>query len=226
MFFRCLKLHFKNVNTVLYYLNRWICFNKLPIFSNNSIGFKGVTRDNMSKLQECFNVKIKIFNENDTGCVNLIFDSICSIDAVMYLNNFENHLSYITEFKKFVRKYECKKCSKMFKSEWNLKRHYSTCYDTTKYIFPVGFYESDQTIFNKKLTKKLEYFRMKDMTDKLHWISRHEPISASIALNVDGYSDPRCFVDIVQNSLIKKMNFLKEISKVNANNLKLKYLCL
>ena len=48
-------------------------------------------------------------------------------------------------------------------------------------------------------------------TDKLQWISRLEPISMSI-------------VDISSNELISKvMNYLKEISEVNANNLKLKF---
>ena len=30
-----------------------------------------------------------------------------------------------------------------------------------------------------------------NVTDKIHWLSRHEPISASIASNVDGYIDPK-----------------------------------
>ena len=42
-FLRCLKMHYKNVNTVLHYLNRWRSFNCLPIFSNNTISFDGVT---------------------------------------------------------------------------------------------------------------------------------------------------------------------------------------
>ena len=44
-FFRCLKMHFKNVSSVLYYLNRWRRFKCLPIFANNTISFDGVTLD-------------------------------------------------------------------------------------------------------------------------------------------------------------------------------------
>ena len=67
----------------------------------------------------------------------------------MHLNIFDNHLSYIRDLKKFIKKYQCEKCSKMFKNEWNLKRHYGSCYERTKYIFPGGFHKSDQSIFEK-----------------------------------------------------------------------------
>ena len=72
---------------------------------------------------------------NPSGSVNLIFDSVNAYKDVMHLNIFDNHLSYITDVKKFIQKYECEKCSKMFKIEWNLKRHYGSCYERTKYVF-------------------------------------------------------------------------------------------
>ena len=63
-----------------------------------------------------------------------------------------------------------------------------------------------------------------NVTDKLYWISKHEPISVSITSNIDGYINPKCIVDTSQTKLITKMiNYLNEISEVNANNLKLKY---
>ena len=58
-----------------------------------------------------------------------------------------------------------------------------------------------------------------NVTEKLHWISRHEPISVSIASNIDGYNNPKCFVDTSDENLITKMmEYLNEISEVNANN--------
>ena len=59
-----------------------------------------------------------------------------------------------------------------------------------------------------------------NVTDKLHWISKHVPISVSI----DGYNNPKCFVDISPQKLISKMmEYLNEISEINANNLKMKF---
>ena len=48
---------------------------------------------------------------NPTDSVNLIYDSINNNKDVMYLNMFDNHLSYITDLKKFIKKYECEKCN-------------------------------------------------------------------------------------------------------------------
>ena len=63
-----------------------------------------------------------------------------------------------------------------------------------------------------------------NVTEKLHWISRHELISVSIASNIDGYINPKCFVDTSSKNLITKMmEYLNEINEVNANNLKMKY---
>ena len=203
-------------------MNRRRTFKYLPIFSNNTISFDGETLDDISKLEECFNIKIKIFNMNPTGSVNLIFGSINVNKDVMYLNVFDNHFSYITDVKKFIKKYECEKCSKMFKNEWNLKRHYGSCYQSIKYIFPGGFHKNDESIFenleylnifvpsNERFYHNFSVWDMEavllkieqNVTDKLHWISRHEPISVSIASNVDGYINPKCFVDTSSKNLI------------------------
>ena len=233
-----------NINNVLYYLNRWRTYNCLPIFSNNNVKFNGVTLNDISQLEDCFNVKIKIFNMNPNGAVNLIFDSINENKDVMYLNISDSHLSYITDLKKFIKKYECEKCSKMFRNEWNLKRHYASCYERTKYIFPGGFHKNDQTIFekleyldifvpsNQRFYQKFSVWDMEaillkldqSVTEKLHWISRHEPISVSIASNVDSYNNPKCFVDSSSKNLITKMmEYLNQISEVNANNQKYEY---
>ena len=128
----------------------------------------------------------------------------------------------------------------MFKNEWNLKRH-GSCYERTKYVFPGGFHKNDHTIFkklqyldifvplNERFYSKFSVWDMEalllkldqNVTEKLHWISRHELISVSIASNIDGYNNPKCFVDTSSESLITKMvEYLKEISEVNANNQK------
>ena len=45
-----------------------------------------------------------------------------------------NHFSYITNFEKLVQKFQCDKCLKWFKCQWNLRRHYSVRYNKTVFI--------------------------------------------------------------------------------------------
>ena len=78
-----------------------------------------------------------------------MYDSLYESEKIMYLNNYENHLSYITNYSKVANKFQCEKCNKMFNRYWNLKRHYQNCYERTKYIFPGGFYKHQETIFDK-----------------------------------------------------------------------------
>ena len=149
-FFRCLNYHFKDgeSKTLLQYLNQWMRFNQYSDIPGNSIKkIGGVTIEEMSQLEKCFNLKINIVSMNSPRSV--IYESSYESENIMYLNNYQNHLSYITNYSKFASKFQCEKCNKMLKRQWDLKRHYSNCYERTKYIFPGGFHRNAETIFDK-----------------------------------------------------------------------------
>ena len=118
-----------------------------------------------------------------------------------------------------AKKFQCEKCSKMFKKIWHLKRHASQCYERTKYIFPGGFHKTQPTIFDKlesvglNLNQTEKYFPnfivwdMEAMLQKiqspnhledktLQWLTKHVPISISIASNVTGFEEPKCIVEL------------------------------
>ena len=246
-FFRCLHYHFKDKqsDTLLQYLNQWNRYNNCSEISRNSIAnFKGVTIEDMNKLEQCFNVKIIIVSMNSSSSVNLLYDSLYESEIIMYLNNYENHLSYITNYSKVANKFQCEKCNKMFNRYWNLKRHYQNCYERTKYIFPGGFHKYQETIFDKLesltiyvpesdryystfIAWDMEAVLMKTTTtctDQMNFLSKHIPVSVSISSNVEGFCEPKCFVDTSSNNLISSMmTYLIEISSSNLSRLKLKY---
>ena len=181
------------------------------ILSNSIKKFEGVTIDQISRLEQCFNLKINIVSMNSSGSVNVIYESLFESENVMYLNNYKDHLSYITNYSKFASKFQCEKCSKMFKRQWNLKRHYTNCYERTKYIFSGGFHRNAETIFDKldSLTihvpeseRYYATFIVWDMeailvktntpsTDQMQFLSRHVPVSVSVCSNVEGFSEPK-----------------------------------
>ena len=153
-------------------------------------------------------------------------------------------ISFITNFQKFAKRFQCEKCSKIFKKIWHLKRHNAICYERTKYIFPGGFHKTKPTIFDKlesveinisRNQKYFPYYIVWDMEamlqkiqsstqDKLKWLTKHIPISISIASNVAGFEEPTCIVEMNGKSLINKMmTRLLEISNTSYNILKDKY---
>ena len=243
-FFRCLHYHFKDdqSDTVLQYLNQWRRYNNSPEISSNSIAnFEGVTVEDMNKLEQCFNVKIIIVSLNSSDSVNLLYDSLYESSKIMYLNNYENH---ITNYSKLANKFQCEKYNKMFNRYWNLKRHYVNCYERTQYLFPGGFHTHQETIFDKLesltiyvpesdryyptfIVWDMEAVLMKattSCTDQMIFLSKHVPVSVSISSNVEGFCEPNCFVDISSNNLISRMmTYLTEISSTNLSRLKLKY---
>ena len=250
-FFRCLSIHNKRNNihqeaNLLVYLNAWMTYNNRKKFPRLPKEFPGVNLDDMYNLERCFNLKIMLYTLNPNGTLSLIFESLSQDTNIMYLNIYQDHLSYVTNFKKFAKKYECPKCSKIFIKLWNLKRHITVSYDRTKYIFSGGFYKAPDTIFDKleslgiiidENDKYYSKFIVWDMEallkkihitnhqhDKLKWISKHFPISVSIASNIEGFDDPKCIVELSPDKLISEMmKYLKTISSINSNILRNKF---
>ena len=60
-FFRCLRVHCNNEKTVNELFNMWRIYNKRPPVPPGFKEFQGVTMENMTSLEECFNVKLKIY---------------------------------------------------------------------------------------------------------------------------------------------------------------------
>ena len=233
-FFRCLKVHLNNQNkNIKDYLKMWLNFTNTQIPTE----FPGVLIEDVINLEKCFEVKIILYSLNANGTVSHIYETMSEYQSKMYLNVFQNHFSYITNFDQFAKKFQCDKCGKIFKRLWNMKTHYKTCYDRTKYIFPGGFYESKSTIFERlesigiyvpNNSRYYPYFLVWDMeamlrknvddnqsnTNQLQWISKHIPVSVSIASNIPQHEEPVCIVEVSPNLLVSKMmNKIQEISR-------------
>ena len=206
--------------------------------------FPRIMFEDITNIEKCFNVKSLIYNLNSNGTLSHVYKTMSQSSSKMYLNVYSNHYSYITNFQKFAKKFQCKKCSKIFKKIWHLKRHNAICYKRTKYIFPGGSHKTKPTIFDKlesvginisRNQKYFPYYIVWDMEamlqkiqpstqDKLKWLTKHIPISISIASNVAGYEEPTCIVEMNAKSLISKMmTRLLEISNTSYNILKDKY---
>ena len=244
-FFRCLPEHRKRFPPVCEnpphpnpgikeYLAQW------RKFKNDYSDFKGVTVEDMHDLEKCFDIKILIYRLNEDQTVNLVFNSLNQSLFPLYLNICDNHLSYITKFANYAKRFQCEKCLKLFRREWTMKNHFRTCYDRTRYIFPGGFYNSPASIFEKMDTlgivvpDNLRYYSNfivwdmesilpgihEESSDKLTWTNVHKPVSCSIASNIDHYSPPQCFIECDPQTLISyMMTYMLEISSYNKDTL-------
>lgn len=61
-----------------------------------------------------FKVNIDIFELDQEANTHIVYKSPSIYDDQMYLNMYENHLSYITNMKRYANKYVCSLCQKHF----------------------------------------------------------------------------------------------------------------
>ena len=81
----------------------------------------------------------------------------------------------------------------------------------------IQFYSNFVVWDIKAMLQKIQDFS----TDELKWLSMHRPISVSITYNIEGFTNPKCLINVNQKALIKDMmSYLIDISKNNAWEIK------
>ena len=125
----------------------------------------------------------------------------------------------------YAQKYQCRVCDRHFKQAGDLHRHQNICTNKTKFVYPGGFHQARESIFERleqydihvpENDRTFPWFvcydfevllqKIQDQTaDMLQWTHKHIPISVSICSNVEGYIDPVCIVNANQNQLVENM---------------------
>ena len=118
---------------------------------------------------------------------------------------------------KYSRCFICERCDASFPKAYRLQRHKRSCEAKVKRVYPGGVYHPSQTIFKKieeggiAVPPKLKYSRYRatfdievyyprhgtnlpKKWDKLEYTAEHQLLSISVASNVPGCKQPRCFV--------------------------------
>ena len=227
--FRCLAVHqghFKDKlethTTALY--DRWVQFTKdkhMDVYDKSV--FPGLPLHQMAYFEICFSVNVNVFHLRDDGVALTIYKSRCHYNDTMHLNQFDHHLSYISNLSAYTQKYQCSTCHRHFKHVNNMKRHQLKCSGQTSYRFPGGFYSSPKTIFDKLAEQGIhvqerffKWFIVYDFeamlepikesnSEKLAWTQRHVPISVSICSNVPDYTEPHCIVELDVEKIVAEM---------------------
>ena len=178
-------------------------------------------------FEVAFNISVDIYSLCEDGSVIPRYLSEEVHPDKMVLNLWDSHLSYVTNIPTYLQKYCCESCERHFNKIFNWKQHQGSCANATEYDFPGGFHKRTPTIFNRLKNvdivvdieqQQYPWFIMYDFeallspinekdqpTAKLKWLRRHEPISVSIASNVDGYKTAKCFLNPDPKLLIEEM---------------------
>ena len=182
--------------------------------------FAGVTLDELDEVETTFKTNVVVYKleeiSDGTTVGELVRRSPCQYIETMYLNLYETHFSYIRDIKVYSHSYKCSKCGEsLWKYPSLLKRHELTCEGGIRRVYKGGVYHTTPSIFQRlddegivvdealryypyRATFDFECFFSGDNlpadTDHVQWSARHVPLSVSIASNVPGYEDARCYV--------------------------------
>ncbi len=101
--------------------------------------FEGIYFSDLLNFEQCFEVNVHVYELGEDGVAHPIFKSPDRYDETMYVNNFSNHLSYITDFRKYAKKYRCILCDKLFDHIGHFKHHAKMSIAKQKFVYPGGF---------------------------------------------------------------------------------------
>ena len=208
--FRCLALHLGRDAAALY-----------AEYTDTSVhDFAGVTLDDLHKVESKFETNVVVYQlveiDNGKTMAELVRRSPAQYQETMYANLHESHYSYIQDIGKYCHSYRCRKCGdSLWKCPWELLRHERTCEGGIRRVYKGGVYRPPSSIFERlddegiivedvlryypyRATFDFECYFDRDNvpadSDRVQWIARHVPLSASLASNVPGYETPRCYV--------------------------------
>ena len=233
-FFRCLAWHEMKTEAGLDVLTRhkynsWLNFTD----QSGAKSFKGIKLDDIPDLENCFQINISVFQLLENHSVMVIYKSTANFENDLCLDMQQNHLSYVKDLDMYAQRFQCNKCTRLFKKIKSLKKHYPNCSRVTKLRCPGGFYQSNITTF-QELEKYdilvplkdrfFPYFITYDFeailqklpvtsTNKLLWEERHTPVSVGVGSNVPGFEKGVCFVDFDLDNLLSQM--LKDMENIS-----------
>jgi hypothetical protein len=240
--FRCLIYH-QNKNL---YIQNSPDFEKAVMRSKNEYtsvyGSESFELEALPDFERLFQVNVNIFSINQHYVAVPVYKSLGQYPDSMYLNLFENHLSYVSKVHAYCSKWQCTKCDRLFDRADKLKKHFKICESSTKFVFPGGFYSSNKTVFEEleelnvhvdQTQRTYPWFIVFDFeamllkTDtpaskKQQWINQHVPISVSVCSNVAGFLDPVCIVnpdmdDLLSNMIDNMMVMANEVYSLAVN---------
>ncbi|KAI8492004.1 hypothetical protein Bbelb_303770 [Branchiostoma belcheri] len=226
-FFRCLAAHYGKDPKQLETATKKLLRQYLKAAELTERDFCGVALEDLADIENYFNDE----EDNDTLFAELVRRPLTRYKNTMYLNLYEDHFSYIKDFKKYAKSYGCPTCGRKFKRAYDLRYHQTKCTGAVKFVYPGGAYNRRQTIFEQlddvgihvnpedrfypyRATYDIECLLkpLSDQnTDKMTWEAVHEL-----------FTTPKCFVSEGDPATVadEMLEYLQEMSEVAYEGLK------
>jgi len=121
--------------------DRWEQFTKdkdLDVY-NKPADFSGLPLHQIAYFERCFPINVSVFHFRDDSVALTVYKCRCQYDDTMYVNQFDHHLSYISNLPVYTHKYQCGTCGRYFNRLDNMKRRQLKCTGQSVCNFKGGF---------------------------------------------------------------------------------------
>ena len=129
--------------------------------------FECVELDEFPELEKYFEVQLFAMFLKEDGSAKTLYLSLASYPFKIYMNVYQNHLSYVKDIKMYSKQFICSRCDRVFAEMRNLNKHQAKCDRTVKYVFPGGVYKNKLSVF-EELEKMGVRVREVDKYEKWH----------------------------------------------------------
>ena len=227
-FFRCMSMHkFQNVreNYTRYLYKMWMDYciehdilkEMIPMKE-----FEGITLQDLPVLEKVYKTNIQVYCLNPEGSVNMLFRSADLYKKTLHLNECDGHLSYISNFTKYAKKFVCKDCEYITSRSDRFKDHLKNCSTVRKVKVHGGYFQNPLSLFEKldelgvHVSEELRYVdrfavydfeslllsKQEEVSSSTQITQVHKPFSFSIISNIEGFTEPKFVVDRNEEKLI------------------------
>ena len=178
--------------------------------------FKGVEWRDLHHFETCFQVNLCIMQYQPGKSAVTIYCVRKRYLDTLYLNEYQGHLNYIVRVESYCQRFKCDHCLRLFKKHYLLIRHRATCGKKSRYRFPSSAFKYHKTVFDELsevgivVPKEDRYYSYvtcfdleaalvehpqpeptrRGVPSKTKYVRIHQPISCSIASNVQGHTEP------------------------------------
>ena len=180
------------------------------------LGFQGVMMNDLKTVEDFFKVSFNVYtktgnNPSEPQRAQLVRRSITKHPNIVNVHmESEGHFDYIWSMPQYSSSYVCRNCGQFWKNDYNCKRREATCVRASRYKYKGGPYtprkrfydaleeigvwvEPEDRFYCFHATFDLEACLVPTKGDGIY-VSRHVPMSVSIASNVPGMEGPYCIV--------------------------------
>jgi hypothetical protein len=90
-------------------IDGWVQFAKdkhLDVGSD-PMQYQGLPRLQLAYFERCFSFNVNVYHLRDDGVALAVYKSRCHFDDTMHVNQFDHHLSCISNLPAYTQKYQC-----------------------------------------------------------------------------------------------------------------------